>query len=60
MSVLAACLHKAEWVCDRCAKCSSCCVCTEGSGADYVHINSKEAAIALARHAREMRDRKPS
>jgi hypothetical protein len=58
VSVLAACLHKAEWVCRECAKCSSCCVCAVDPP-QLVHINTKDAAVALARHARRMRDKQP-
>jgi Na+-translocating ferredoxin:NAD+ oxidoreductase RnfC subunit len=55
MSVLAGCGHKSEWICQECAACSVCCHC----GLDpiqVVHINTKEAAIALARWAKKKRD----
>lgn len=54
VAVLAACLHKAEWICRTCAKCAGCCNCP-ADPIDVVHINSKEAAHALARWARERR-----
>ena len=53
MSVFAACGHKAEWIDQRCGKCSVCCKC-EGE-LEPVHINTKEAAIALGRWARRRR-----
>lgn len=56
MSVLASCLHKAEWICEECAKCSSCCECRTDPPA-LVHINTKEAALSLARHAKRERER---
>ena len=54
MSVFAACLHKAEWVCATCARCGSCCVC-DVDPPNLVHINTKEAALALAKAARAAR-----
>ena len=54
MSQNAACLHKAEWICSQCGKCSSCC---EHIDPEIVHINTKAAAEALHRHSREVRER---
>lgn len=53
MSMLAACGHKAEWICPLCAKCPLCCECVQES--EPVHINTKEAAIALATYAKRAR-----
>jgi heterodisulfide reductase subunit C len=53
MSVLAACGHKSEWICSKCAKCSLDCECP--GELEPVHINTKEAALALARYAKEAR-----
>ncbi len=55
MSVLAACAHKAEWICPACARCTPCCQCVTDS--EPVHINTKKAAQALGRWARESRKR---
>jgi hypothetical protein len=55
MSMLAACGHKSEWICAKCAKCSLCCECS--GELQPVHINTKEAALALARYAKEARRR---
>ena len=55
MSVLAACAHKAEWICPRCARCGACCECTEEF--EPVHINTKEAALALSAYARRLKQR---
>jgi len=55
MSMLAACSHKAEWICPNCARCPLCCECkTEFTP---VHINTEEAAVALARWARKAREK---
>lgn len=58
MSVLAACSHKAEWICQLCARCAVCCG-AQGEGANncpdpppMVHINTRAAALALASWAR--------
>jgi len=53
MSVFAACGHKAEWIDQRCGKCATCCECA--GELEPVHINTKEAALALATHARRSR-----
>lgn len=53
MSVFASCGHKAEWICAKCSNCSVCCSC-DGE-ITPVHINTKEAAIALARDAKRKR-----
>lgn len=53
MSMLAACGHKAEWICPLCAKCPLSCECTTET--EPVHINTKAAAIALATYARRTR-----
>lgn len=53
MSVLAGCGHKAEWICAVCANCSVCCSCA--GEITPVHINTKEAAIALAKFAKKKR-----
>lgn len=53
MSVLAACGHKTEWIDNRCAKCGLCCECP--GELEPVHINTKEAALALARYAKDAR-----
>lgn len=55
MSVLAACGHKSEWICAKCARCSLCCECS--GELVPVHINTKEAAVALARYAKNARTR---
>lgn len=34
------CLHREEWVCERCLKCGKCCEC----GGAFVHRNSRTAA----------------
>lgn len=53
MSMLSACGHKAEWICSLCARCPVCCECVQET--EPVHINTKEAAIALSKFARESR-----
>lgn len=54
MSVLAGCGHKSEWICRDCGSCSLCCKCENETFA-AVHINTKDAAIALARWAKKKR-----
>lgn len=54
MSVFASCGHKAEWICRDCASCSICCKCPHEVFA-AVHINTKDAAIALAAWAKKKR-----
>lgn len=56
MSMLAACGHKAEWICRVCARCPTCCECVVES--EPVHINTKLAAFALYRYARDARKKK--
>ena len=53
MSTFAACGHKAEWICKSCASCSVCDKCYDAGDATdrFVHINTKEAAMALGRWA---------
>lgn len=55
MSVLAACGDKNEWICALCAKCPLCCQCENVPDDRYVHINTKQAAMAFAKYARETR-----
>lgn len=55
MSALAACGDKNEWICVNCAKCPLCCQCVDVPADHYVHVNTKEAAIAFGRYARETR-----
>src|SRR5262245_15436774 len=53
MSVFASCGHRAEWICKECGACAICCHCGE---IGLVHINTREAAEALARWARKKRE----
>jgi len=39
------CLHREEWVCEQCLKCSACCKCV-GIQHALVHRHSKRAADA--------------
>jgi len=45
------CLHREEWVCEKCLKCGACCACSP-LGA-LVHRNSRRAADAYATMLRE-------
>ena len=57
MSFFASCGHKSEWVCAECASCPVCDRCVVGAAGNgkLVHINTREAAEALARWARKKR-----
>lgn len=52
------CGHRADWLCERCARCGGCCKCPQGSLQEVadrmVSINSKRAAIALIFAARKL------
>lgn len=52
--LFATCGHKAEWVCSSCGSCASCDRC-EADPPAMVHVNTKEAAIAIARWAKKKR-----
>lgn len=54
MSILTTCGHKAEWVCSSCGSCATCDRC-DTDPPSMVHINTKEAAIAIARWAKRKR-----
>lgn len=55
MSILATCGHKAEWICSSCGSCAQCDRCATDPPS-MVHINTKEAAVAIARWAKKKRD----
>lgn len=44
------CLHREEWVCEKCLKCGACCQCMPPGA--LVHRNSATAAQAYARFIR--------
>jgi len=42
------CLHREEWVCEKCLKCTGCCTCN----GTIVHRNSAAAAAAYSKFIR--------